>query len=644
MRKGSTTPSFDVTMKDLVRRARSGSSADQASSIHSSATSPRMSILPSVKLSSLRRQQSGDLPTHQKSPLLTLKLSSPLFLDSAVRGELSSDILYQIKTVGTTTTVARTDLREDFVRTASIKWPRIVPTRTKGKEHTDGVLIQMRGAPWNSGETVLQPGSNDNSARRFNIPNYSKPMKWKRYGNSYWCTTPSVKGPVATLDLVRGSEPTKLTVYETLHDKYDPNVMSAFQGVSVLLLDYLLVTALLMVTDIQDWMLVRKAEGTNLSIPYITALSGQGPSSVSDLPSTSDPQWRKIMYGEPIYPKLSGELRNRTSETSLSMSPTTPGLPRTPTSAGTGMPTFPYVESDSSSSRPSSRKMTIASTLDDSDSDELSVEESRPPSPSAESMHYPAGSAPTHLYIDPSFYPPVPPIPSQYAKSMNGRNFSSQPSTPISPGFKAFRELPQPPKQHNIPRPRSSPPLEGSHSVYEAYPYSPDAPSSSGSMRTSISSLSRSASAARRPLPHPPPVPTINSANPMVRRAQSSNQLMINPSLSKGTPPRPQRSLPPTPNHAHITAVEEEDPEDEGHLRVSQHSRQPPITKVSQEDLTQWVHTLTSPQRDLPPAPIPRTSIFDVPPPAYDTIHFSSVSSRRRPPVPVTRATIDTSP
>ena len=536
------------------------------------------------------------------------------------------------------------------------------------------------------------------------------------------CTTPSVKGPIATLKLAKGQIPTILTVYETLHDKYDPRGLSAFKGVSILLLDYLVVTGLLLVTDLQDWMLVRKFEDDDMSRPHSSdASGGQGSGTASDLPPTSDPQWRKIMFGEPLYPKLGSEGHSNTSK-----SPTTTGFPGTPTSPiEVGHPYSYFGSEEGSSSRPSSRsqKMRLSSvtTEDDVRSEDMAYE-GAPISPSAESVAF-TSPAPSHTYLEPSFYgsdpPPVPPLPLQYVQSFNGRNAKSQPTTPVSATFKP---LPQHPpistRSSHTPseeRPHSSlsqsspvefanphrnneaeddddddlPPIDSfppRHSVPQELSFGSSSSSiRSESVRSSISgshasgSLSRPGSSARtrRPLPRPPPVPpldgkTITPTNNMSmipnhnlvpRRTQSSTHLEIKPFAKGGlhTPPRPQRSLPPTPHDSRpassplagelevmVDAGAEADfltsqgrtdsdiPPSAGFLSPDQaHGRQPPITKSSQEDLTDWVHKLTSPQRDLPPAPLPQSTIFDVPPPAYSSINFSSrPQGVERPPVP----------
>lgn len=161
---GPSFDSLDNIMKDFVRRGRSNSAADTsvAPSAHS-LPSPLTSILPLVRLplGTLRRRHDAiEPPVHTKSPLLTLKLSSRSFLDSTVGDGTLRGPLYEIKTVETVTTVLMNNDKRNSVRTASIKWPRMLPTKTVGKGSTDGVQIQLKGARYLGGETLLKPATN----------------------------------------------------------------------------------------------------------------------------------------------------------------------------------------------------------------------------------------------------------------------------------------------------------------------------------------------------------------------------------------------------------------------------------------------------------------------------------------------------
>ncbi|KAF8868128.1 hypothetical protein CPB84DRAFT_1858462 [Gymnopilus junonius] len=688
-------------MKDIMRRRRSNSSSEPGpdDTIVPPKASPRMSILPSVKLPLLRRQDPSEPPSNSKTPLLTLQFSSRSFLDSSVEDPATKEVLYQFKTVGTSTTIHRKDRKQSTVKAAFIKWPRYRPTNT-GKDYTDGVLIQMKNARWYGGETLLSFGANPNSNRKFSIPEYSHHMKWKKYGTTYWCTTTSVKGPVATLVTPKGPDPMRVTVYETLHDKYDPKDLPGFQGVSVLLLDYLLLTAMLLVTDLQEWMLVPNLDGQNVSVPD---LSIQGPSA-DEVPFRSDPRFRKFLYGEPIFPKLSGEGVRRGS------------APDVPT-------TSPYPDSPSSSPLHSPRTTLPSMTdsdVEDDNFDTFSLPEMRHAETrflcTSESFSH--RSRPPHMDTLTRLSTP------QKAALID---LHSQPSTPVSATFtRAASHLSS---QPIISRSKTSPFEMSDHQHGDTGDYFdptkdqglPTVPRSimrTDSVRSSASTTSRS---GRRPLPQPPPVPppVVSSNVPGARRVQSSSQIGTYPSFTapststssypsrdarSASPippiPRPQRSLPPTPvimstpptphPHAHsysrtssstpatspspsplsfdistastsslppqdsihmtlqnMTISNDDDddnyntitiPASNPHLRQDTlspdpahlHSRQPPITKASHEDLARYVHSLTSDQRDLPPAPLPNTSLYDMPPPAYNSINFTRALSVRR--------------
>lgn len=113
----------------------------------------RTSVLSSV-VPYLRRLEIGDdMPAHHKSPLLTLRLSSPSFLDSTVTDDITKEPLYIIKTIDTSTTIRRADPWEGNTKTADINWPGNAPA--KGKGVSDGTLIQMRGVQWKGSETLL---------------------------------------------------------------------------------------------------------------------------------------------------------------------------------------------------------------------------------------------------------------------------------------------------------------------------------------------------------------------------------------------------------------------------------------------------------------------------------------------------------
>ncbi|KAF7361615.1 hypothetical protein MVEN_00504700 [Mycena venus] len=292
--------------------------------------SARASVFSNLS-TALRRTEtnSDDMPAHHKSVLVTLKLSSLSFLDSVVKDDASRDPLYVIRTKGTSTSVHRNDPWDGLTKTAEIKWPKVIPTKGKTKE-TLGVLVQMSDGRWQSGDTILKPGTMLSAPPKFTIPNFPHSMKWKRVGSAYWCTTSSVKGPIATFHPAVEGVPPRIKVYETLHDKYDSRPILVHNGVSVLLIDHLIITAMLLVTDVQDWMLVQKYEGDDVAPPVLPPLASTS-TDLFDTPPQSAPasnsQWRKILYGEPIFPK---RYPNSRSVSTTDLSRAAPRIPSSP--------------------------------------------------------------------------------------------------------------------------------------------------------------------------------------------------------------------------------------------------------------------------------------------------------------------------
>lgn len=157
MVKATITPFF-LDPGAPAERGRSHSAP--STSLSSSCPRAAPSALSSVVFPYIRRLDISDdmFARPQKNPLLTLKLSSILFLDSVVNDDLTRHPLYTIKTVGTSTVITRSDPWEGVSKTAEIKWPRTPPVKGKGKE-SDGILVHMAGDRWKSSEALLKSGS-----------------------------------------------------------------------------------------------------------------------------------------------------------------------------------------------------------------------------------------------------------------------------------------------------------------------------------------------------------------------------------------------------------------------------------------------------------------------------------------------------
>ncbi|KAF9073637.1 hypothetical protein BDP27DRAFT_1360237 [Rhodocollybia butyracea] len=588
----------------------------------------RVSVMPSAVFPYLRRLDTGNNPSALlKDPLLICTLSSPSFLDNQVVDGVSRDPIYTIRTNGNCTSVTRSDPWNGNTRTADIEWPAPNPSKGKGKE-LEGVTLQMRSGRRKPADTFLRPASILSAPRKFKIPGYSRSLKWKAVGSSYWCIAASAKGPIAILEPAAETAPPRLKVFETLHDKYDVRPMMVHRGVSILLLDYLLVSSLLMVTDTHEWM-ARERESISSLAPDMPGSDDFGPRSAPPA-STSALQWRKIIYGEPLYPK-------RQSSASTASH-------RFPTHASrmakilNGDPIYPTLRRRSSS--------TDFSSDSDSESDQHTTDGEdavpadmrvrpsptppRAPSPSAESVLYPltTASAPSHTYLDPLFYneygvPPVPPLPAEYASS----NSLASPG-PLSASGSRRRELPRPPSQQSLSRrSRSSPPRPIPHTA----PSSPIGNNSgaawSPDRRRPSTDTILTRNESLRILPRPPPLTSTeaSSSHPPLRHSQSSIRPLNNRVREKRSSQYAQRTLPPTP-------IAVSNPEWITGLR---------IRKRSHNDLNQWFNSTHDPLSG--PDDNRRQSIFealDCPPPAYNSIEYAagtslSISPSSPPPPPL---------
>jgi hypothetical protein len=124
---------------------------------HSNAQSESKPIARTSSLlsSAVTRLRHSDIPS---APLLTLKLSSPSFLDCFVTDE-HEELLYSIRTAGRSTTIKSTDSRIETdanMSTADIKWPMAGPRDNRA---SDCVEIQLRGARWLGSGKLLRHGT-----------------------------------------------------------------------------------------------------------------------------------------------------------------------------------------------------------------------------------------------------------------------------------------------------------------------------------------------------------------------------------------------------------------------------------------------------------------------------------------------------
>lgn len=139
-------------LKEVIRRARSNPSLKTPST--------RSSIRPVdlLTMPSFRWWDGDKTPTHHKSPLLGLKLSSNSFLDSSLEDDLSATTVYTIKTTEAYTTVLRYGNENDPLEIAMINWPGAAST-IDAREDNNPPLVKMKDCRWSEGPTFLKSGS-----------------------------------------------------------------------------------------------------------------------------------------------------------------------------------------------------------------------------------------------------------------------------------------------------------------------------------------------------------------------------------------------------------------------------------------------------------------------------------------------------
>lgn len=494
----------------------------------------------SVSLRPILRRHDLNAELAEKAPLLSLTLSSGSFIDCTVYDDVPRLPLYKIVSKEASTAVYRTDSWQGELKTAEIKWPRVAPSKVKGRD-ADGILVQMKGGRWKTGSTFLRAGTLPSSPRKFNIPGYSKSLKWKQVGNSYWCITASVSGPIAVLEPGTDAAHPSLSVFETLHDKYDAHPMLVHRGVSILLLDYLLVTSLLLLTDAQEWM---RVSGDDTSPPTTAA-------------SPSQPHWKKFIFGQPLFPR-------RASSPAITSS----------LSEETGLYSSPTLVSsfiDIRAGEPDT-------TGQESDIEEPDQTPTRPTSPSSKSVTT-NPNAPSHSYLDPMFYtssdaPPVPPLPEKYLGAVR----LSTPNSPSSTSpRRTMRTLPQTPPTRA--RSMSTPSQEVPPQIRSNDIVSSDSVARPRPVRPVV----RTQSIGSRRLPVPPtPTTPSSSATPI----QTSFR-------EKRSSAYGRRSLPPTPISAPVLTFPHGD-------RLTQTT-----TKDSHDELLEWTGGLQDGHTRQPTVEIP---------------------------------------
>ncbi|KAF9222520.1 hypothetical protein BS17DRAFT_166610 [Gyrodon lividus] len=613
----------------------------------------------------------------KERPLLDLKLSSQSFLDAVAMDVASEKPFYSVETVASSTTIWRSDPWDGSAKIADIRWPKELPLKGKCRDNTHSAMVQMTGSQWKETTSFLKYGSLG-SSRKFNIPHHAHALKWKRSGNIYQCTTTTCKSVVATLESFDDDTAPKIKVFENLGNFHESVPQLDHAGISLSLLDHLFVTALLLVTEPEDWMTVAPNPTLFFGNHSTDALS-RAKSASAKTPASAR-QWRKIMYGEPLYPSLkmpafdksavsrggddSGVL-DISERVQLSTSirqwrkivygePLYPSL--RPQSADGDIPPRPSTAWDTASISSESAYFPLTPSSAPStgfyDSSFFDDSDKTVPRISTESRQYtsPVSFSPTSIS----------PIPSSECMPLS--------SLPSSPPTNGRRELPAPPSSYNPP-PSTQPWLHRSRSSPRL------------SLATATADHKRwvTADGVRTPLTFPDDQDDPNGQGLRSRELSSGSirprQLPTLPSLRESTldsllsPPRPvgerrlsqtyQRTLPPTPGPV------SRPPSATGHRHVQSHSQAIPSRPQSSsnparpstalqgdvaaryrqerhekdpDEVINWMRSITRAHRrravdgdDEDHASGPDGLIYEAPPPAYNAIDFSTPPQARSP-------------
>ena len=128
--------SFTPTFSSSSKRPRTAPAAPSSSS-----------------LPSLLRLGSDAPPQPELPPIITLKLSSPSFLDSVVHDGLSDNPLYVMETQDNTTKVRRSDPK-GFINVARVRWRQDAKSSRKSRELV-GIQVAFGKGQWKPAEEFL---------------------------------------------------------------------------------------------------------------------------------------------------------------------------------------------------------------------------------------------------------------------------------------------------------------------------------------------------------------------------------------------------------------------------------------------------------------------------------------------------------
>lgn len=454
------------------------------------------------------------------------------------------------------------------------------------------------------------------------------------------CTTQTVKGPVAILEPTTGLTGPELRIYHTVFDPHAPNTQRMHAGVPLSVLDFLLVTSMLLLTETDEWTNISRAPAPDIAPDPGPSNSGSVAggldylqSPTQPVPPLPTPVRANTIHGSPA--------RNR-STTSLASGPSGSGSGKVERWRATVAPQRPPTPDDAARSGSPGTSQSNRASRSSADSELIT-----PPSPlthrfSMRSMVSGSGRPHTsHGVSSVSRDLPVPPVPRipPLAYEPGGplgpparatttqQMLARSPSPATSQQSGSLHATPPPQGQTTIQQQLSSSPALGSWEP-QASPISPAfierttsarsyPPSSSGSSTPYPSTPSRA-------LPLPPlPLPPVPASQPIDRQMSKS------PGFIGSVRRQPSTPLPSSPSPSNFSGMSGSRTQDIDLRRTTLFKAPPgyatahtdvpvPVSVAATPDLPAAVEGLSIAASGPAPAASPRPeTLYDTPPPAY---------------------------
>ncbi|KAI0044794.1 hypothetical protein FA95DRAFT_217044 [Auriscalpium vulgare] len=646
---------------------------------------------------SFRRFTSDPSSTTALPPLLTLKLSSPSFLETVVHDGISDNPLYVIDTDDNTTKIRRSDAK-GFVNVARVRWRRDARSSRKQTKDLTGIQIAFGKGTWRPADELLANsyGTISGCVRSlvYSPPPFDPPAAIASSicriiltacaGNArvhhitcvalislpeisltpIQCTTETVKGPVAILEPATLTTTPHLHIHDPLFRQDHSKPQRSHSGLPLSLLDFLLVTALLMLTPGDEWTNITReeqpepfpeipdadtpldsGEASSFSLPpspkhrpsassLRSSTSDETGSPQSDVPvAPSIERWRVAVA--PLPPVEDGpDGRRRRGPGSTSSTRRGPGstsstsrdlAPSRATSRGS-------IETDAASipASPSTTTHYAASQYSQSHRTPFSMRSASSLSISSHHQPHYAGSinsrelpplpvppAPSRMSNELQRFPPAPPLPPVPPSSSASSVYYGTSSPPqLAPS----RSLPMPPTPGGAAK-SPQPPATPATPAY-AHPHTPSRPTTP--------SRHHAAYDVSPPPPTPHQHPLAHAPSPLssLSRAHSYGHLPRPPAPPPPLPP-PLRA-PDDHDHGVFDAYAAPTKSPPGYVARGEGSARRPAIGIRTSLDEAAVAAAGAGAGPAVVDEVPRASLYEYPPPAYSAVDMARSPMRMR--------------